>query len=77
MSSKSVNKKIVESDEEDELEEIFPDISKIIIPFSVVFKISHKPDIYTGTELIPFKDKNSIFKEILICEFLTENQEIK
>ncbi|MFX1477353.1 MAG: hypothetical protein ACFFCI_04405 [Promethearchaeota archaeon] len=74
MSSKTINKNIVEIEDEDELEEIFLDISKLVIPFSVIFNISHEPDIYTGTELIPFEQKESEFKEILICEFLTEDQ---
>ncbi|MFX1487658.1 MAG: hypothetical protein ACFFBI_00805 [Promethearchaeota archaeon] len=77
MSSKIVNKNIVEIEDKDELEEIFPDISKLVIPFSVIFKISHEPDIYTGTELIPFEQKDSEFKKILICEFLTEDQKSK
>ncbi|MFW9872580.1 MAG: hypothetical protein ACFFG0_05705 [Candidatus Thorarchaeota archaeon] len=77
MSSKTVNKNIVEIEDEDDLKEIFPDISKLIIPFSVVFNISHEPDIYTGTELIPFEQKDSEFKEILICEFLSEEQKIE
>ena len=57
---------------EQELEEIenVPDISKLIIPFSVVFKKFSPPDIYNGEELIPFEEKESEYKDIFIHEFL-------
>jgi hypothetical protein len=71
MSSKIEEKKMVEMEQKAEVEESFLDISKLIIPFSVVFKKAHSPDIYTGDELIPFEEKDSEFKEILIHEFLT------
>ena len=46
-----------------------PDISKIIIPFSTVFK-SYKPtDIYSGTEKIPFRERDLEYKLILKQEF--------
>jgi len=45
------------------------DYSKIIIPFSKVFK-SYKPrDIYSGNKKIPFKEKNPEFRMILKQEF--------
>lgn len=50
--------------------EEFPDISRLIVPFSVAFKRYSPPDIYDGKELIPFKEKDLQFKEILINEFL-------
>ncbi len=47
------------------------DYSKIIIPFSKVFK-SYKPrDIYPGNKKIPFKEKNLEFRMILKQEFST------
>jgi hypothetical protein len=72
LSIKIFSKKI--QDPEQELEEIenVPDISKLIIPFSVVFKKFAPPDIYNGEELIPFGEKESEYREILIHEFLTE-----
>jgi len=57
-----------------EIEDIekFPDISSLIIPFSVAFKKFNPPDIYNGEEIIPFDEKDLLFKEILINEFLTD-----
>ena len=46
-----------------------PDISRIIIPFSTAFK-SYKPtDIYSGTEKIPFIERDLEYKLILKQEF--------
>ena len=72
VSLKILNKKIEVLEQEREVVENFPDISKFIIPFSVVFKKFSPPDIYNGEELIPFKEKESDYKEIFIHEFLTE-----
>jgi hypothetical protein len=72
LSLKVEYKKIIEIDQEIEEINIFQDISQLIIPFSVAFKINHAPDIYNGEELIPFRDKNLKFKEILINEFLND-----
>jgi len=45
------------------------DYSKIVTPFSKIFK-SYKPkDIYSGNENIPFKERDSEFKLILRHEF--------
>ena len=45
------------------------DISRIIIPFSTVFK-SYKPiDIYSGAEKIPFRERDLEYKLILKQEF--------
>jgi hypothetical protein len=45
------------------------DISRIIIPFSTAFK-SYKPiDIYSGTEKIPFRERDLEYKLILKQEF--------
>ena len=46
------------------------DISNLIIPFSIIFKKDCPPDIYCGEEEIPFEEKDSEFKQILISEFL-------
>ena len=52
--------------------EFFPNISYLIIPFSVAFEKNEPPDIYNGEELIPFKEKDLDFKDILIHEFLND-----
>ena len=45
------------------------DISQLVIPFFKIFK-SHKPkDIYSGNEVIPFKERELEFKMILRQEF--------
>ncbi len=45
------------------------DYSKIVIPFSKIFK-SYKPnDIYSGNEKIPFKERKNEFRMILRQEF--------
>ncbi len=72
MSLKVEYKKIGDLDQDQEVEkfEFFPDLSRLVIPFSVAFGKDDSPDIYNGEELIPFKKKDLIFKEILINEFL-------
>ncbi|MFX1278268.1 MAG: hypothetical protein ACFFA3_02555 [Promethearchaeota archaeon] len=72
MSLKITEKKIQDLEPETEIIENFPDISKLIIPFSVAFRSFGPSDIYTGEELIPFKEKEIEFKEILIHEFLAK-----
>ena len=53
----------------DYISERYFNISRIIIPFSKMFK-SYKPtDIYSGSEKIPFKERDPEFKIILIQEF--------
>ena len=72
MSLKVEYKKVVKVVQEVKEADLVPDISQLIIPFSVAFNINHAPDIYTGEELIPFKERDSQFKELLINEFLNE-----
>jgi len=45
-------------------------LSNLVIPFSKFFKKEAPSDIYTGKEKIPFHEKDSEFKSILIQEFL-------
>lgn len=52
--------------------EDFSNLSNLIIPFSTIFRSESEPDIYTGEESIPFREKESEFKQILINEFLFE-----
>ncbi len=56
--------KLLESDLEGEI-----NISSIIIPFSKIFNSYRTVDIYSGTEKIPFKERDSEFKMILRQEF--------
>ena len=72
MSLKVEYKKVVKVVQEVEEADLVPDISQLIIPFSVAFNINHAPDIYTGEEIIPFSERDSQFKELLINEFLNE-----
>jgi hypothetical protein len=37
-------------------------ISKLIIPFSIIFKNKSPQDIYSGEENIPFRERDSKFK---------------
>ena len=77
LSLKVLGKKIVDVEQEFEVVEKFPDISRLIIPFSIAFKKFNPPDIYNGEELIPFQEKDLEFKEIFIHEFLTESNNSK
>ena len=72
MGLKVEHKKIVEVGQEVEEVDVFIDMSRLIIPFSVAFNTNHTPDIYDGEELIPFEKQDSIFKKLLINEFLSE-----
>jgi len=67
------SRKRIEIEKEEKIEENFPDISQFIISFDVVFKIFNPPDIYDGDEVIPFKEKDPEFREILIHEFLSRD----
>jgi len=70
LSSKNkANKTIILLPESDINENSF-DISSFIIPFSAFFNENEFPDMYTGEELIPFKERDIEFKEILLNEFL-------
>jgi hypothetical protein len=48
----------------------FIHISNLIIPFSIIFRKDVPLDIYSGNELIPFEEKDPIFKQILKNEFV-------
>lgn len=59
---------ILESSHENILEREI-DISQLVIPFSKVFKSYKTRDIYSGNEVIPFKERELEFKIILRQEF--------
>ena len=53
--------------------EIFEDshiFMSLSIPFSILFRKNHTPDIYDGEEIISFDNRDMEFKEILLNEFL-------
>jgi len=45
------------------------DLSQIVIPFTKMFKSNKSIDIYSGSEKIPFKERNPEYKMILRQEF--------
>ncbi len=67
-----INSKIHFNDSELKISEEFLDIPNLAIPFSAVFKKEDIPDIYSGEDNIPFKEKVSEFQQILINEFLRD-----
>ena len=44
--------------------------SNVVIPFSDIFHKIELLDVYSGVENIPFKERASEYKKILITEFL-------
>ncbi len=44
-------------------------VAKIIIPFSEFGETKRTPDLYEGTEKIPFSDRDPQYKKILKDEF--------
>lgn len=60
--------RLLHNSEENDLEGE-SDISRIIIPFSTIFKPYQPVDIYTGEEKIPFKNREAEYKMILRQEF--------
>jgi hypothetical protein len=44
--------------------------SSVIIPFSDIIHKIEFLDVYSGTENIPFKERDSEYKKILLTEFL-------
>jgi hypothetical protein len=50
--------------------EDFFDFSRAIISFSDFFQRFPRLDVYTGMESIPFEERDSEYKKILLSEFL-------
>lgn len=71
MSSGKTNKLYHEIFHE-QLSEDHLDISKIVIPFSRLFKKYKPSDIYSGIEKIPFNERKSEYRMILRQEFITD-----
>ncbi len=67
-----IDSKIRFNDNELKFSEEFLDISNLATPFSIMFKKGSTPDIYSGEEIIPFKNKISEFQLILINEFIMD-----
>jgi len=66
----ALDNEIQESKREMDPPEAFVNISSLIIPFSIIFRKVHRPDIYSGEESIIFEERDSEFQQILIFEFL-------
>jgi len=66
--SKEVFQEILEKSSKKSLERDI-DISQIVIPFSKMFGSYKLSDIYSGTEKIPFKERDPEYKTILRQEF--------
>lgn len=57
---------IVEVLEYDNLEII---LSKIVVPFSSFEKVSSAPDLYSGSEKLPFEARDPLYKSLMRQEF--------
>lgn len=55
--------------DQDNLRDTF---SKIVIPFSKIFKSNKQIDIYSGKEKIPFQERDQDYKMILKHEFAND-----
>ena len=44
-------------------------LSKIVVPFSKFEKASSAPDLYSGSEKIPFEARDSLYKSAMRQEF--------
>ena len=61
--------KFYDKEYRDEISKEHFDISRVIIPFSRLFMKYDSSDIYSGTEKIPFKERDLEYKMILSQEF--------
>jgi hypothetical protein len=66
--SEEIFQDIIEKSSENRLERD-TDISQIIIPFSKMIGSYKLSDIYSGTEKMPFKERDPEYKTILRQEF--------
>ena len=67
-----LDKKIQFIQNEIEISKDYLNISKLIIPYSIIFRNDSKPDIYSGEESMSFKERDKDFQQILIYEFLSD-----
>jgi hypothetical protein len=44
-------------------------LSKIVVPFSKFEKISSSPDLYSGSEKMPFEARDPLYKSAMRQEF--------
>lgn len=49
----------------------FPDVSRLLTPFTSIGDIEKPRFLYDGTEEIPFKERHPEYQEIFINEFLS------
>ena len=52
-------------------------LSKIVVPFSKFEKVSNAPDLYSGSEKIPFEARDPLYKSVNRQEFSGAMQVIK
>jgi hypothetical protein len=67
-----LNKKIQVHENELDGPDDFLNISNLIIPFSIIFRKKNPPDIYSGEEILTFKERNLKFRQILRAEFVSD-----
>lgn len=72
MSSKSIKEGFVEIEYE---EEDF-NLKRVVIPFSLFF-LKDEKYIYNGSEEIPFKERDPLYKTILLHEFTDSIRNMK
>ncbi len=61
--------KFIGKNYQEELSKEHFDVSEIVIPFSRLFRKYESTDIYSGSEKIPFKERDPEYKMILRQEF--------
>ena len=44
-------------------------LSKMIVPFSKFERVSNAPDLYSGSEKIPFENRDPLYKSAMKQEF--------
>ena len=52
-------------------------LSKIVVHFSKFEKVSNAPDLYSGSEKIPFESRDPLYKSMMRQEFSGAMQVIK
>ena len=69
MSSKSVDKGVLDIDDRDDIFEEFFSLNDLVISFSEIFGSERPQHIYSGNEKIPFKKRHPIYQAIFKKEF--------
>ena len=69
MSSKSVDKGVLDINDSDDIFEEFFSLNDLVISFSEIFGSEKPQHIYIGNEKIPFKKRHPIYQAIFKKEF--------